>query len=84
MCHSTNPEAKSVAKGENSNSDSINVQIIENLKDHQSMVFTVLLIIAVVVVMHFLYKIYTSHKKRVVKAALRRSRADINRIDNEL
>lgn len=48
MCQSQNPTSISDAK-DNINANVINGQIVENLKRHQSIIFMILLIIAVVV-----------------------------------
>ena len=78
MCSSKHQPIANDAKGKDSNADSVNIQIIENLVGHQSTIVTILLIIAVVVILHFLWKIYKSHVKVVRRAVVQKSRNNLD------
>lgn len=77
MGHSKSKPINNESNGPNSNADTVNVTLIENLKDHQSTLTTILIIIAVVVIMHFVWKVYKSHVKSVRRVAVQKSRDDL-------
>lgn len=59
------------------NSNSVNVQIVENSKDNHATNRVILIIIAVILVITFLWKVYKIHTKHVRRTVTRKSQDDL-------
>lgn len=68
------------AEGPMSNANSNNLTIIETVQEHTSMVSTLLLIISILMIIAFVYKLYKMHKRCIQKQESKKSRITLTNI----
>lgn len=66
MCNSKNSiPSVNKAEGQNSNADTNSVNIYETIQNHSSTVTICLVIIVIILIGHFLFKLYTFNKSAI-------------------